>query len=251
MVEKQVPTQEVLNLKQKGLSEDEIFASLQRKGYSSESVQDAMAQGDVKVGVEQAPGSQPPETPPEIPQNEQPSEQMQVSAMDQPQQGEVPVPIPITDSKAYSGSQPEQVQQQKAPETVFPQEQGAAPAPPVIPPQAGGMSDRSMEEMQSLVEEIIEEKWRDLLASMGDIGAWKTQVTEDSEAMKQEILRIRQAFENLQNAVVGKVKEYNTSIKDVNSEMQALEQVFQKILEPLTMNIKDLNKVTEALKKRK
>ncbi|MFH1455886.1 MAG: hypothetical protein ABIF40_02965 [archaeon] len=243
MVEKQVPTQEVLNLKQKGLSEDEIFASLQRKGYSGESIQDAMAQGDVKIGVEQAFESQP-----NIPQNEQPSEQMQFSAMDQPND-EFPVPIPVTDSKAYPGSQPEQVQQ--APVSVFPQEQGVAPASPVIPPQAGGMSDRSMEEVQSLVEEIIEDKWRDLLSSMGDIGTWKTQVTEDSEAMKQEILRLRQAFENLQTAVVGKVQEYNKSIKNVNSEMQALELVFQKILEPLTTNIKDLNKVTQELKNRK
>ncbi len=251
-----VPTQEVLNLKQKGLSEDEIYASLQRKGYPADSIHDAMTQGEVKQGVESTPS---------IPQNETASEQMQTSAMDQiPARGQevqsqmpqpsgqagenVPVPIPVTASKAYEGSQPQEIPQQAQ---VFPQEPRATPMPqPVIPPQQG-LDNRSMEEVQSLVEEVIEEKWRDLLSSFGDIASWKNQVTQDNEAMKQEILRLREAFEKLQNAVVGKVQEYSQNIKDVNSEMQALEQVFQKILEPLTTNIKDLNKITEELKRRK
>ena len=53
---------------------------------------------------------------------------------------------------------------------------------------------------------------------------------------------------NLQNVMVGKVTEYSRSIGDINTEMKALEQVFQRILQPLTTNIKDLNKVTAELK---
>ena len=55
-------------------------------------------------------------------------------------------------------------------------------------------------------------------------------------------------MENLQNSVLGKVKDYDQGMKDVQSEMKALEKVFEKILEPLVANIKELDKITKDLK---
>jgi len=70
------------------------------------------------------------------------------------------------------------------------------------------------------------------------------------EAIKQEVLRLRTNFENLQNSLISKVNEYNKNITNVTSEMQAMEKVFEKILEPMTANIKELSRITEAMKKK-
>ena len=70
-------------------------------------------------------------------------------------------------------------------------------------------------------------------------------------SIKQELLRVEERFEQLQTAVLGRVKDYDEGIRGVHTEMKALEKVFEKILEPLTSNIKDLEKITEALKKSK
>ena len=67
-------------------------------------------------------------------------------------------------------------------------------------------------------------------------------------AIKQEIIRTQDHFKNLQGSVLGKVGEYNQNISNINTEMKALEKVFQKILEPLTTNIKELSRITEKLK---
>ena len=50
---------------------------------------------------------------------------------------------------------------------------------------------------------------------------------------------------------MGKVNEYGEGIKDVGAEMQAIEKVLEKIIAPMTRNIKELSKITEELKKKK
>lgn len=109
----------------------------------------------------------------------------------------------------------------------------------------------SSDQTQSIVEAIVEEKWEDFISRVGDLGLWKESINNDIEAIKQEILRVQERMNNLQNVMVGKVTEYSRSIGDINTEMKALEQVFQRILQPLTTNIKDLNKVTAELKSHK
>jgi len=109
----------------------------------------------------------------------------------------------------------------------------------------------SSNQIQELVESIVEEKWEDLMTRFGDLNLWKENVNNDLEAIKQEILRTRENFNNLQNMIVGKVTNYNRSVSELGSEMKALEQVMQKIIQPLTTNVKELSKITSELKEKK
>jgi len=106
----------------------------------------------------------------------------------------------------------------------------------------------SSDEIQRLVETVVEEKWNDFQNKFGDILTWKTQVGDDLESVKQEILRLQTRLDSVQSAVIGKVSEFGRGMEDVSAEMKALEKVFEKILEPLTRNIRELNRVTEALR---
>jgi hypothetical protein len=137
---------------------------------------------------------------------------------------------------------PEQMQQESPPQ----KEMQAAPAQQYqMPTQVGP----SYEEMQAIVEQIVEEKWRDMVKDIGDINVFKSRVSDDMEAVKQEILRTQRRLEELQGAVLGKVKDYNQSVLNISSEMKALESVFSKIMEPLSMNVRELSRITEELKK--
>tara|TARA_Y100000034_G_scaffold135665_1_gene208531 strand:- start:2670 stop:3290 length:621 start_codon:yes stop_codon:yes gene_type:complete len=109
----------------------------------------------------------------------------------------------------------------------------------------------STDYIQQLAEEVVEEKWDDLMSKVGDIRLWKDKIDGDIVSIKQEIMRTQNHFANLQKAVLGKVSEYNENILNINTEMKSLEKVFEKILQPLTMNIKELNKITSKLKTKK
>lgn len=104
------------------------------------------------------------------------------------------------------------------------------------------------EKIQEIAELIVDEKWNELTKRLGNLSLWKSRVETEITAIKQEILRMQGSFQNLQNAIAGKLNDYNQNIINVNSEMKALEGVLQKIIEPLSQNIKELNRISNDLK---
>lgn len=138
--------------------------------------------------------------------------------------------------------------------------QSSAPAPSSYetpnfstPPMESNLAQPqiSTDYIQQLAEEVVEEKWDDLMSKIGDIRLWKDKIDNDITSIKQEILRTQNHFANLQKAVLGKVSEYNENIININTEMKSLEKVFEKILQPLISNIKELGRITNKLKTKK
>jgi|SRR3989344_123103 len=153
---------------------------------------------------------------------------------------------PPTPSEEMGGSEQgfdDDVQSQMMPETrnfIQPQK---FPAPSRIPGR------QSIEDIEEIAESIINEKIDELNININDFNMWKEKTTTEIEAVKQEILRIRNHLENLQTSMLGKVEDYRKSITDVNIEIKTLSKVMEKILQPLTENVKELSRITERLKK--
>ena len=117
-------------------------------------------------------------------------------------------------------------------------------------PTTSKIPDRqSIEEIEEIAESIISEKIDELSVNINDLSLWKEKTSTEIEAIKQEILRIRNHLENLQTSMLGKVEDYKKSITDVNIEIKTLSKVLEKILQPLTENVKELSRITERLKK--
>ena len=220
------PIKEVEALKQQGSTNDQIIKDLQAKGFSSQQIYDALNQTDVKMGVNQPTENEMSEAP--SPYSNDMTD-MQPSLMDasvDQQEG-----MPSMDLSAE-------------PEIPSPQESYSS-----APQQNYSQQQFSNQDIEETVELIISEKWSQLIEKIGDFQVWKEKSRMETEAIKQEVLRLRTNFENLQNSLISKVNEYNKNITNVTSEMQAMEKVFEKILEPMTANIKELNRITEVMKK--
>jgi len=125
------------------------------------------------------------------------------------------------------------------------------PSAPVYPeyPAVPTLERIRKDEVEALVEQIIEEKWDTITAGIGDINLWKEKVRREIISIKQELLRLEHRFEEINKAVLGKVAEYDKNIKTVGTDIKAIEKVLKTILEPLTSNIKELQKLTTKLKK--
>ena len=108
---------------------------------------------------------------------------------------------------------------------------------------------QNIEEIEEIAESIINEKMDELSVNLNDLSLWKEKTTTEIEAIKQEILRIRNHLENLQTTMLGKVEDYKKSIADMNIEVKTLSKVLEKILQPLTENVKELSRITDRLKK--
>ena len=173
-----------------------------------------------------------------------------------------PVGNPLDELEQFEMPAPNEPSDVPAPSAPAAPSQFGAPEPPSanVPdfsaPSMGMGSNLqqpqiSSDYIQQIAEEVVEEKWDDLMSKVGDIRLWKDKIDSDITSIKQEIVRTQNHFANLQKAVLGKVSEYNENILNINTEMKALEKVFEKIIQPLTTNIKELNRITNKLKTKK
>lgn len=229
IVNKEPPVEEVISLRNQGRDNDDIVSELSQKGFSNQQISEAISQADIKGGVEGTippPIDFPPEEESPVPEGMKPSVLTPGS--------EIPIPVPSPE--------------EKPPAQAFPTLEVKGPSTQVFAPGAAPSVD--IESIQEIAESIIDERWQEVVASVGDITLWRSKVEDDIASIKQEILRIEDRFTKLQASIIGKVDEYQKGITQVSSEMAALEKVFGKIMEPLTSNIKELQRLTQSMKKR-
>ena len=218
------PIDKVLDMQERGLSNDEIIKDLQREGYSYQEIFEALNQSDIKSGI--SPGSSNAEfdmpTLPEAPSlSMRPSMMGRENIPEEVEREEIP---PMT----------EQVEQPMMEQTI-----------PLT------QSSRGVEEqIEEIAESIIDEKWQRVTEEVGDLGTWKENVRRDIVSVKQELIRFEDRFENLQKSVLGKVKEYDKGVSDIGIEIKVLEKVLKDIIKPLTVNVRELSRLTKEIKKR-
>ena len=124
------------------------------------------------------------------------------------------------------------------------------PRQEVQAPSREQYSTRDVEEkIEEIAESIIEEKWQHAMDEIGDLGSWKEKMKSEIISIKQEVLRIENRFEGMQQAFLGRIKDYDKQVGEVSTDVKAVEKLLENILRPLTDNIKELKKITEKLQK--
>ena len=171
------------------------------------------------------------EEPTGAPQMPAPPMQQQMPQQQMPQMP-APPPIPIP--------------KEEKPE---PEEEIATLQEPQLPIAQLAYNRTNIEEIESLIESVVEEKWRQAMQSFEDFNLWKEKARVEIISIKQELLRVEQRFENMEKAMIGKVHDYDKNILNVGAEIKAVEKVLSKILQPLSQNIRELEIITKKLKK--
>ena len=120
------------------------------------------------------------------------------------------------------------------------------PPPQMAPSGMGGGPDN-----EELIEAIIDEKWNDLMGDINKVIAWKESTETRITQLEQQLKDMKDQFDKLHQAVIGKVGEYDQHILDVGAEVKAMEKVFSKVLPIFTDNVAQLSHITENLSKKK
>lgn len=212
-----VPTDMVLQMRGQNLSNNQIIQSLQREGYSTSQIFDAMNQADIKGTVESFP-------PEQINKGEE-SYSQSAESFDQNQEMQYP-------------------QYQEQPLQAMP------PMPP--PPQSGEFINQSSgmnrESTEEIVESIVDEKWNELMKGLDKVLEWKESTDARMIRIENEIKSLKERFEELHQGILAKIGEYDKGIRDVGSDIKAMESVFKKILPTFTENVSELSRITKKIK---
>ncbi|MCK4589782.1 MAG: hypothetical protein KAT77_05020 [Nanoarchaeota archaeon] len=127
-----------------------------------------------------------------------------------------------------------------------------APRPEAQPyaqeyPAPAGDSD---ERISEIAEAIINEKWEELIEEVKGIGEWKDKVEANIKKMSSDLEHLKGEFSELHKGVLGKISEYDEHIRDVGSELKAIERVFKDVIPSFTENVSELSRITKGMKKK-
>ena len=121
----------------------------------------------------------------------------------------------------------------------------AAPSIPnstPAPPSGVGVSQELLtEDIEKIAESIISEKWNLVKDELDSVMSWKTEIDVQVKEFKSQLEALDKKVSDAQNAMLGKVDEYNKSLQGVNVEIQAMGKVFEKIIPQFTDNVNRLS----------
>ncbi len=121
------------------------------------------------------------------------------------------------------------------------------PMPPPVQARAPPRTDNDSSN-EELIEAIIDEKWAEISKSVESIVDWKEATGSRLEKLEQRFEDLRQEFDKVHQAVLGKVQEYDKNILQVGAEVKAMEKVFSKVLPVFTENVAELSRITDQVK---
>lgn len=229
-----VPVNQVVAMKQQGLSDPIIVQTLQRDGYKTHQIFDAMNQAEL------VPGS-----PRNIDDLQQSNEQggPQIYVNPPPPPSPAPQQMPPYD-------------QVLPPEAMMPQQpmvqQMAAPAYPDYNQPMVRQSGTSVspDQVEEIAESIIEEKWQEMIKGVRKIVEWKDRTELRINEMNNKLMAMQQSYEELHKAIIGKLSEYDRNMGSVGTDIKAMQKVFQQMLPAFTENVNELSRLTKGIKGR-
>lgn len=219
-----VPFDQVNNMKAQGMTDNQIVQTLQRDGYKSYQIFDALNQADLVPAPAQAP-------------------QQQAMPLD-------PLGQPMLEQ------QPQDFQQFQPQQSPIPQEPAMQPEPQAYPAfqqevaqQAPAIDENELDRMEEIAEAIIDEKWNELMKNFKKIVDWKERVETKMEGIQKQLDDLKSSMDGLNNSLIQRMGEYDRNMAAVGTDVKAMEKVFQKMLPTFTENISELNRIAKDMKK--
>jgi hypothetical protein len=245
----------IMQLKQQGQEEPQIIQILTQEGISPKEINEALSQSKIKTeinpqqqmqpaqGEQQMPGMQP--TPGMQPQQytqeaqmqqpqAAPQEQMQPSMMQQPMTQEIQAQPPAQAPVQQEYQQPAETGQ------IQPEYQDYTAEQPYQEYQAGA----DISTINEISEQIVEERTAEIKKQISSIKTFKQELEPEIQKIDQRLEKIENTLDQLQIAIIGKVGEFGKEIGNISKEMSASQNSFSKILNPLTDNIREMQKLT-------
>lgn len=103
----------------------------------------------------------------------------------------------------------------------------------------------SHEHVQQIIETMLQEKTTQLNQHITSLDEWKNQVQTTLAQFQQQIQDVKHDLDILKQGIVGKIGEYDSNLKEVGTEIKAMEKVFQKVLPSLTESVNKLDRITK------
>lgn len=206
----EIPVQKAIMMKSQGMANDKIIEALLSEKYTYQQIRDALQQAEIKKNVSNPGQAQEEAQAQEMPKEESMAPQAEPSAPSQ-----------------------------NAPQPAAPRPMMQASAPRPMP------SGINIDEIQRILEEIINEKWKESEEAIVRILEWKAGITAKMADMESRMKEFNSRIDSM-NLVLGKkAEEFNMTMTNVDTEIKALDKALNKLIPALSDNISELKDALE------
>jgi hypothetical protein len=105
------------------------------------------------------------------------------------------------------------------------------------------------DDIERLLEQIIEEKWKGVTNKLDAIESWKVGIEAKMTTIDKGIATLNDRIDKVQASAASKTDEYDRTMQDVQTEMKALEKIMGKLIPSMTDTIKELRDIAEETKR--
>ncbi len=243
----------VKQMKQAGISEGEIIKNLQESGISPREINDSIAQSRIKDVISGASISGMPSS----------NITQEANEMQEP------------DGYSIEGMQPSLINQQEQAPNIpiyteevgqYPQYPGYEEYPqegingyPQQPQQEGQYGDyqsyygagygTSTETISEIASQMIDEKLSKTNKILNNLTEFKIILDAKVEKIDQRLQRIELIIDQLQTNLIRKSSSQIQDIEDIKTEMRGMQEGFSKVLNPLTNNIREMERIKAGTEK--
>lgn len=237
--------EQISQMKKQGIPTRQIIDDLKSQGYSPKQINEAFSQSEIKSELEKNPTDSVQDYSQQYPnpQTQNPYPDMQLSI-----ESTEPIPQEDQSSYDYGYQQPDQSQEQNQElqeSQQYPQSQEFPSSQnqdyrnyPVYSPQ----QPFDFETITDLTTQIIEEKTKELKKEISLFSKFRKQVSEEIKELENKITRIENNLNELQISIIRKIGNYGENINNISQELKATQESFSKILNPLTDNLREMEK---------
>lgn len=245
--------EKVIDMKNRGNPETQIIQSLREQGISPREINEAISQSKIKNEIAGEPvfsksafgvNSSKNNSMAQSMRNNSSDSELHPSIMPSKQEdfSEFSTPVPQGQSMSNQPAQDYPVQVYKNstrayPENVQETEQYAEPYYQEYQPT-------DIETINDIAEQIVEEKNEKLKKQIASFTRFKEEIALEIEKINKRLERIENVFNEMQVAILRKIGQYGTDIKDMADEVHQTQESFSKIIDPLTDNINELRQIT-------
>jgi hypothetical protein len=111
--------------------------------------------------------------------------------------------------------------------------------------------DMMSERTEEIVENLINQKWTELVREVQKIIDWKARMEERQMHAESDLTKLREDYKTLHEAVLGKLQQYDDRMENVSTELNAVGKVFQDTVPQFIENVKDFSHMMGKHKKKK
>jgi len=203
-----IPVQKVIELKSKGADNNKIIDSLRSEGFNFQQIRDAIEQANIKKTVSN-PGMDLSKEVPK-PTTPAPTQNIPVPQMNNTQTAPMPQNTPMqTQAQNYAS-------------------------------KSQGMD---LDQVQRILEEIIAEKWSESSKIIQSITEWKAVVNTKIKEFDTRMSEFNTRIDSLNTILGKKADDFNNTMQNVDTEIQALEKALNKLVPTLSDNIGELRNI--------